>query len=140
MIHAKAMATVVAYDIYLECCQGKLRAGEWLVHKPVTFHRFREKLFLQMLEYTPRNRKYPGDQNFRLATQEHLSRRKSSVPRNVQANRGRHTGASSSSTGGDSSIASGVTMDDFNNAQERLCGNLTPLYCHLTSTVSLPNN
>ena len=130
------MATVVAYDIYLECCEGKLRAGEWYIPKPVTFHRFREKLFSQMLAYSPRNRKYPGDENFRTSTQEHVNRRKSSVPMPSVSARRAGTSVSSST----SSVASGITMEDFNNANARLCGNLTPLYCHLTSVATLPNN
>ena len=69
MIHAKALAVVVAYDIYLECCEGLLRAGEWQQTQPVDFYSFREKLAKQMLQYSPRERKYPGDEKFRVSTQ-----------------------------------------------------------------------
>ena len=34
------MAIVIAYDMYKECCEGNLRAGEWKQEKPVDFHRF----------------------------------------------------------------------------------------------------
>ena len=78
MNHAKAMAVVVAYDMYLECCEGLMRAGEWKVETPVDFHRFREKLATQMLLYSPQQRKYPGDEYFRSCTQE--SKRKRKVP------------------------------------------------------------
>ena len=54
MLHAKAMAVVVAYDIYLECSKGKLSA-EWKVEKPFDFYQFREKLAIQMLEYSSKN-------------------------------------------------------------------------------------
>ena len=71
MLHAKAMAVVVAYDIYKECCDGLMRAGEWKIEKPVSFHLFREKLAKQMLRYNPRDRKYVGDERFRTSTQQH---------------------------------------------------------------------
>ena len=135
MIHAKAMAAVIAYDIYLECCQGKMLAGEWKIEKPVTFHRFREKLYKQMLQYSPRNRKYAGDQNFRIATQEHVNRR---VQLDGAVPTRRRNATSDLSSG--SSITSGITMDDFDHASTRLCGNLTPLYDHLKSVATMPNN
>ena len=64
MLHAKAIAIVVAYDMYLEVCEGKLRP-QWAIKKPVDFHRFREKLALQMLQYSPKADKYPGDDQLR---------------------------------------------------------------------------
>ena len=65
MLHGKALAVVVAYDIYLECAAGKLDPT-WRVDKPVDFHRFREKLAvqIQMLTYSPKNLSYPGDEKF----------------------------------------------------------------------------
>ena len=36
MNHAKAMAVVVAYDIYIECCEGKLNPA-WYVKDPLPF-------------------------------------------------------------------------------------------------------
>ena len=68
------MAVVVAYDIYKECCEGLMRAGEWK-QEPVDFYRFREKLALQMLTYSPKNRKYAGDERFRVSTSQHVARR-----------------------------------------------------------------
>jgi hypothetical protein len=64
--------------MYLECCEGKMRAGEWTINKPVSFHRFREKLATQMLQYDPKDRKYPGDGHFRVSTQQHKARRPAS--------------------------------------------------------------
>jgi hypothetical protein len=69
MIHGKALAVVVAYDMYLECTEGDLDPG-WKVEKPMDFWSFREKLSEQMLQYKPTRRKYPGDANMRAATQQ----------------------------------------------------------------------
>ena len=73
MVHAKALAVTVAYDIYKECADGLMRAGEWKLDSCVSFHRFREKLAFQMLEYNPKNLKYPGDERFRAVTSIHKS-------------------------------------------------------------------
>jgi hypothetical protein len=69
MIHGKALAVVVAYDMYLECTEGDLEPA-WKVEKPMDFWLFREKLSEQMLQYKPTRRKYPGDANMRAATQQ----------------------------------------------------------------------
>ena len=57
MVHRKALAIVVAYDMYLECTEGQLDAS-WRIKKPVDFFRFREKLGKQMLTYSPKLCKY----------------------------------------------------------------------------------
>lgn len=73
MLHAKAMAIVVAYDMYLECSEGKLD-NDWELldnkgkHSPVSFHVFRETLARQMLQYNPKHKKYLGDDKFRANT------------------------------------------------------------------------
>jgi len=64
MLHAKALAVTVAYDIYLECAEGVMDLS-WKQEKPVDFHTFRKKLAKQMLAYSPQHRKYPGDEKFR---------------------------------------------------------------------------
>jgi hypothetical protein len=74
MLRAKAMAVIVAYDMYLECCEGKLHSL-WKVEKPVSFYIFRQRLAIQMLTYSATNRKYPGDNNFRISTKQHKDRR-----------------------------------------------------------------
>ena len=67
MLHVKAMAGTVAYDMYLECCEGKLNPL-WYVKKPMTFWQFRDKLGKQMLKYDPRFCNYPGDDRMRSYT------------------------------------------------------------------------
>jgi hypothetical protein len=75
MIHGKALAVVVAYDMYLECAKGDLDPA-WKIEKPMDFWPFREKLSEQMLQYKPTRRKYPGDGNMRAATQQSQRDRK----------------------------------------------------------------
>ena len=75
MLHAKAMAVVIAYDIYQECAEGNLDES-WKVDKPLSFWHFREKLSEQMLKYRPVDRKYPGDSNLRCATSQNMGKRK----------------------------------------------------------------
>ena len=43
MLHAKGMAIVVAYNMYLEVCEGKLNE-DWANADPVSFHRFCEQI------------------------------------------------------------------------------------------------
>jgi len=69
MLHAKGMAIVVAYDMYLEVCEGKLNE-DWANADPVSFHTFREQLSAQMLAYDPRKRLYPGDEFMRISTKQ----------------------------------------------------------------------
>jgi hypothetical protein len=86
MLHAKAMAIVVAYDIYKECAEGGLDFTWKLVdalQKPnhVSFHVFRETLSRQMLTYNPNTPKYLGDDFFRANTvQTKAKRARSPVP------------------------------------------------------------
>jgi hypothetical protein len=80
MIHAKTIAIVVAYDMYLECAEGLLDV-EWKVDKPVSFHVFRETLSRQKLGYKPEDMKYLGDDKFRVNTVQKKSKRaRSPVP------------------------------------------------------------
>ena len=128
MLHAKSMAVVIAYDIYLECCEGHMRAGEWKQEKPCSFHRFREKLATQMLEYNPRERKYLGDERFRASTSQHKSRRPP-LPTELS-----HSGSSSDST------MTSVTSESIKKASgRRLCGDLCPLIDHMSSIRPVPN-
>ena len=128
MLHAKSMAVVVAYDIYLECCDGLMRAGEWRQRNPVSFHLFREKLAKQMLLYNPKDRKYPGDERFRASTSQHKQRRPPL-----------HTDLSNSASSGDSTMSS-VTQASIKEAsRKRLCGDLCPLIEHLSSIQQIPN-
>jgi len=79
MLHAKALAVVVAYDMCLECCEGTLDPI-WKA-KPVDFHTFREKSGKQMLKCNPTERKHPCDEKFRVATQQPKKRRHANVSR-----------------------------------------------------------
>ena len=124
MNHGKALAIVTAYDMYLECAEGKLNP-EWKVNKPVDFHRFREKLGMQMLKYDPRERRYPGDERFRACTQQNQAqrRRTSSPARSIQ------------------STSSGVCEDDLSSTTDsstRLCGFLDEVIQHMESCKRFP--
>ena len=129
MLHAKSMAVVIAYDIYKECSMGLMRAGEWKVEKPVDFHRFREKLAVQMLQYSPQNRKYVGDEKFRVSTAQHKARRTCTTTT--------QDGLSNSRS---SSSATSVTSESIKEASgRRLCGDLCPLIEHVSSVKKIPN-
>ena len=126
MLHAKSMAVVIAYDIYKECCEGHMRAGEWRIDKPVDFYRFREKLAEQMLLYSPQERKYVGDDRFRVSTAQHVARRplSSLSPEELSA----------------ASDVSSITRDSIKKMTgKRLCGDLDPLIDHLEHVQVLPN-
>lgn len=64
--HALAMAITCAYDIYKECCEGKL-CEEWKCD-PVGSWEFQNILSKQALKYSPTNCVYPGDEAFRVST------------------------------------------------------------------------
>ena len=72
MLHAKGMAIVVAYDMYLDICEGKMDAT-WMNADPVSYHTFREQLSSQMLQYDPRKRHYYGDKLMRISTKKPLN-------------------------------------------------------------------
>lgn len=121
-------AVVVAYDMYLECATGNLN-GAWKVEKPVDFFTFREALGIQMLQYSPSNRKYPGDEAFRVSTQEPRHRRKdpkSSRPPTPKRLRRPERAP-------DDDTSSTLTPKDLQDASGRLCG-LLDSYCeHVAS-------
>ena len=123
MLHGKAMAVVVAYDIYLEVAAGILDRN--LAVRPVDFHRFREKLAIQMLTYCPKNRMYPGDEKFRVYTQ---------IPR---AKRPRMDAPSVAS---DYSTRSGVDRNMLSDSRQRLCGFLDDLLQHERDMKALPRH
>jgi len=134
MLHAKAMASVIAYDMYKECADGHLRAGEWKLEKPVSFHCFQETLALQMTHCHPNKRKYPGDEKFLVSTQQHKKRRLASAfsnsSRSVQ---------SRSPSPANTCPLSRADFSRENDVTTRLCGDLTPLYYHLEACVPIPN-
>jgi hypothetical protein len=77
MLHAKAMAIVVAFDIYKELAEGSVNR-DWKVNKPVDFFTFRETLARQMLSYNPKKCKY--DERFRVFTQSTKAKRSPTPP------------------------------------------------------------
>lgn len=116
MLHGKALAIVVAYDMYLECTEGNLNPA-WKVEHPITFWRFRETLAKQMLAYDPSHRQYPGDSSMRVSTKQPRSKRPSAaVPR---------------------SLIQGVSLQSLSEAsgtmESRLCGDLTSFRKHAKS-------
>ena len=74
MLHATALAIVIAYDMYLEVAEGKLNS-DWKVTFPVNFWTFRDVLSLQMLHYNPEDRTYPGDDSMSVCTKQSKSQR-----------------------------------------------------------------
>ncbi|MGL5935918.1 MAG: hypothetical protein ACRCZI_09890 [Cetobacterium sp.] len=121
------MAIVIAYDIYLECSEGKLDPTWKLVDpqgkpNPVSFHVFRETLARQMLAYNPANKKYLGDELFRATTvQTKAKRARSPVPPPQE--------------GVIVSTEAGITEDALNltSTKLRLCGFLGDVTEHFDS-------
>jgi hypothetical protein len=71
VLHGKGLALVVAFNMFLECCEGK-RNLEWSIEKLLlgSWH-FPEKLSPeQMLAYTPAHQVHSADQNMRNTTQQ----------------------------------------------------------------------
>ena len=135
MIHAKAMAVVIAYDIYLECCFGELDST-WKRSRPVDFHRFREKLAIQMLTYSPKRHKYPGDEKFRVCTK--MMKKDSPRPFNKKRKHGDPSG--STSAGSYTTTSSGVSVSDLEENADRLCGSLNDILLHEQSLQRIKKN
>jgi len=72
MLHTKGMSIVVAYDMYLEVCEGNMDAT-WTNADPVSYHTFRKQFSSQMLQYDPRKRHCPGDELMRMSTNQPLN-------------------------------------------------------------------
>ena len=73
-IHGKALAVVIAYDIYLEVAKGNVlpvcKLEEYMM-----FWEFRERLSEQMCGYRPLKKLYMGDENMQVCVQQHKVRR-----------------------------------------------------------------
>ena len=70
------MIIVAAYDMCRECCDGLICPDQAIpVKNRQTFLEFCQVLSEQMLEYNPRDGKYPGDERFRAVTQQNKKRR-----------------------------------------------------------------
>jgi hypothetical protein len=139
VLHGKALAVVVAYDMYLECCEGKLNA-EWKIEKPLNFWSFRENLSEQMLAYKPTHRRYPGDQNM-------MSTHRGTTTTSSSSIRGRGRPSRSQSPASDVTPIGRVTKEQLTLQSKRrattgqpphsrLCGDLTHIQQHINSAVT----
>jgi len=139
MTHGKAMVVVVAYDMYLECCEGRLRNGIWRVNEKhiVSFHQFRQKLAIQMLHYDARDRNYPGDERFRTCSQEHSSRRRGYSSSVATGTSGSSSSSNQGASGRFRSASSALTTEAFLAYEDRCCEDLTKLKEHLSSLKSI---
>ena len=125
MLHGKKLAIVVACDLHKECCEGKVEP-DWKVEKPVGFHRFREKLALQMLAHDSSKMQCPGDEKSRKATKQGFKRRR--VP---------HTPPRSCSS---VSFCTTASVDTLRSESTRFCGDLSDIQDHIRSVWSLGKN
>ena len=132
MLHAMSLAIVIAYDMYLEVTEGKLDK-DWKIVYPVDFWTFRDVLSIQMLEYDPKNRRYPGDDSMRVCTKQNKNKRGDDDPEDPSSNkRGR---------GRPSAVDKKTALETakFKKAKfgrgenSRLCGNLSRLDKHIKS-------
>ena len=163
MIHAKAMAISVAYDIYIECTEGNLDTSWKIDNKKVmSFYDFREKLSTQMLQYDPRNMIYLGDAFMRKCTKQSTNTRttynernsKQSVvdmesiasPRKKRYSTDKQSSVESdtNSITSDNVSSTRITLDHFSKAKDnimingrshppRLCGDLENFNKHMNS-------
>ena len=76
VLHGKAMAIVVAYDIYKEIAEGGLNEA-WAIEekKRITFWQFRDRLSMQLLLYKASKCSYPGDSKMREVTKRSIRKR-----------------------------------------------------------------
>ena len=71
-LHVQSMGVIAAYDMYMECCDGRLD-DSWAVpmKQRMSFTHFRMKLSEQMLTYNPHHNHYAGHSKFCRYTQQH---------------------------------------------------------------------
>ena len=163
VLHAKAMAVVVAYDMYKEVAEGELNINWKLDEKKVmNFWQFRDCLSIQLLTYDPKRCALPGDQYMRKVTQ--LAKRKRGRPRTIlDIDEGSSSSESASDDDTGRSVRGGgarsvrsrtssqtrekgvrqLTQQLFDHAKHqegRLCGNLTEYRKHYESLTSLKNS
>ena len=133
MLHAMALAIVIAYDIYLEVAEGQLDE-DWKLAHPVDFWTFCDVLSIQMLEYDPKNCKYRGDDSMRVCTKQKKMSRK-------EAADSEGSSGSKRSRGRPSAVSKQLAFEtsEFKKAKfgrgenSRLCGNLFRLEKHIKS-------
>eukprot|EP00957_Ditylum_brightwellii_P076424 5808279-Ditylum_brightwellii.AAC.1 len=73
------MATVVAYDIYLEVAENEF-CSTWRDNNHMNFWEFRDTLSIQKLTYKSTLRIYPGDENMHVSIQQNRVPRKQGIP------------------------------------------------------------
>ena len=154
MLHAKKMVGVIAYDMYLECCEGKINPL-WKVDKPLNFWQFRDKLGQQMLSYTPKFCYYAGDERMRSFTSMNKNERKKKASIKTSSDRKRARSSIQSSVSNvtenvdedeqsdtddaeeciPTTMDKKVTLEQFKKMKEkknsRLCGNMKCLQTHI---------
>jgi hypothetical protein len=148
MLHGKGLAVVVAYDLYLEVCEGKLDVA-WEIEEPLDFWNFRERLSKQMLEYNPSAHKYPGDAAMRASTQQSQRQRKVSQEMTIRRRRAGRPSYSNYYPAAAPAVpdaavfatrTNGISLQQLSRASSnhnsRLCGDLTGLQRHLESIVT----
>lgn len=74
ILHGKALAVVTMYDMYREVTIGNFDAA-WKFDKRMDFDEFRDQLSIQMLQYSRKHCKYPGDKKMWVSTQQGESQR-----------------------------------------------------------------
>jgi hypothetical protein len=125
MNHAKAMVAAVAYDMYKECAEGNLDSDWKLAPKEVaSYHKFRDILSKQLLQWDPAYQMYPGDSGMRRVTQMKKSRRRTELFRQVDLLE---------------NYEDSISLDDFKKGKDgensRLCGDLCAFRKHCTSVI-----
>jgi hypothetical protein len=136
MLHAKAMAVVVAYDIYLELAEGDVDPEWKLVDgkgkpNPVSFHTFRETLGRQMTTYKPSNCHYLGDNKFREYTKQ-IKKKRARSPVPVAAVGVDGTAITTTDAGVDAG-----SLENTSNAARLSCGFIGELTEHFTACAGM---
>jgi len=120
-LHAMSMGIIAAYDMYLECSEGKLDESWGIAKKDrMRFSQFRLKLSEHMLRYDPRNDSYAGDKKIRRSTQVHKVRRRGSKDF-------------------EEFPETGVTLSNLRAAGARLCPTMEEAQKHFDSIVKKTN-
>jgi len=130
--HVISLGIIAAFDMYLECCEGKLDES-WFVEekKRMTFRLFRLQLAKQMVNYDPSKGMYPGDEKMRAYTQKHKKRRSSNDVDEKQTD----------SKKANNNDVTEVTFDSFERAihSGRLCLTVNGLQQHFNSVERTTN-
>ena len=132
MLHGMGLAIVVAYDMYLELSEDVISTERKC--DPVDFWTFRETLSMQMLKYNPTQRKYPGDAQMRVCTQQRRNNRADNVEDGSPTARSRGR-PSRDSNKRKKIVEEYKTAKKCRGESSRLCGNLQQLKKHIKTAV-----